>query len=93
MKRRAGNVLFSKLLIRPSAEINPRHRTELTLAKSAGGGAVRRFAGPVGGVSLDVEGITGGGLQVPDDLLQSRLADGLLVLHLHRVCGSNGTRG
>lgn len=60
---------------------------------SAGGGAVRRFAGPVGGVSLDVEGITGGGLQVPDDLLQSRLADGLLVLHLHRVCGSERNVG
>lgn len=57
---------------------------------SAGGGAVRRFAGPVGGVSLDVEGITGGGLQVPDDLLQSRLADGLLVLHLHRVYERGG---
>lgn len=59
---------------------------------SAGSGAVRRFAGPVGGVSLDVERITGGGLQVPDDLLQSHLTDGLLVLHFHWVCRRNGRR-
>lgn len=52
---------------------------------SALGGTVRWFAGPVGCVSLDVEGITGGGLQVPDDLLQSHLTDGLLILHLHWV--------
>lgn len=46
---------------------------------------VRWFAGPMGRVGLDVEGVTGGGLQVPDDLLQRHLTDGLLVLHLHWV--------
>lgn len=49
------------------------------------GGAVRRFAGPVGRVGLDVEGVTGGRLQVPDDVLQSHLTDGLLVLLLYRI--------
>lgn len=49
------------------------------------GGAVRRFAGPVGRVGLDVEGVTGGGFQVPDDVLQRRLADGLLVLLLYGI--------
>lgn len=52
---------------------------------SALGHTVGWFAGPVGCVRLDVEGVTGGGLQVPDDLLQRHLTDGLLVLHLHWV--------
>lgn len=54
---------------------------------SALGGAVRRFAGPVGRVGLDVEGVTGGGLQVPDDVLQSHLTDSLLVFLLHGIWG------
>lgn len=54
---------------------------------SAAGGAVRRLAGPVGRVGLDVEGVAGGGLQVPDDVLQSHLTDGLLVFLLHRIWG------
>lgn len=59
----------------------------LTLPVSALGGAVRWFAGPVGCVGLDVEGVTGGGLQVPDDMLQSHLTDGLLVFLLHGIWG------
>ena len=59
----------------------------LTLPVSALGGAVWRFAGPVGRVGLHVEGVTGGGLQVPDDVLQSRLADGLLVFLIYGIWG------
>lgn len=50
-------------------------------------GAVRWLAGPVGRVGLDIEGVTGGGLQVPDDVLQSCLTDGLLVFLFHGVWG------
>ncbi len=57
----------------------------LTLPMSTLSGAVRRFAGPVGCVGLDIEGVTGGRLQVPDDLLQRHLTDSLLVLHLYGV--------
>lgn len=60
--------------------------SRLTLPMSALRDILRWFAGPVGGVGLDVEGVTGGGLQVPDDLLQCHLTDSLLILHLHRVC-------
>lgn len=56
---------------------------------SALSGALRRFAGPVGRVGLDVEGVTGGGLQVPDDVLQSHLTDGLLVFLLHGIWGQS----
>lgn len=58
---------------------------QLTLPMSALSSTVRRFAGPVGCVGLDVEGVTGGGLQVPDDLLQRHFTDGLLIFHLHWV--------
>lgn len=57
----------------------------LTLPVGALSGAVRGFAGPVGRVGLDVEGVSGGGLQVPDDVLQSHLTDGLFVFLLHRI--------
>lgn len=57
----------------------------LTLPMSALCGTVGWFAGPVGCVGFDVEGVTGGGLQVPDNLLQRNLADGLLIFHFHRV--------
>lgn len=58
---------------------------QLTLPMSALDNTVGWFAGPMGCVGLDEECITGGGLQVPDDLLQSHLTDGLLILHLHWV--------
>lgn len=58
---------------------------QLTLSVSALCDTVRRFAGPMGCVGLHIEGIIGGGLQVPDDLLQRDLTDSLLVFHLRRV--------
>lgn len=58
---------------------------QLTLSVSALCDTVRRFAGPMGCVGLHIEGIIGGGLQVPDDLLQRDLTDSLLIFHLRRV--------
>lgn len=59
----------------------------LTLPMSALGNTGWWFAGPVGCVGLDVEGVTGGRLQISDVLLQCQLTDSLLILHLCWVWG------
>lgn len=62
---------------------------ELTLPMSAFSDGVWWFAGPMGCVGLDVEGVTGGGLQVPNDLLQRHFTDSLLIFHIHWVWRRN----
>lgn len=65
----------------------------LTLPMGAHGNTLWWFAGPMGCVSLDVEGVTGGRLQIPDVLLQCQLTDSLLIFHLHWVWGTEWSEG